>query len=144
MGYTDAPEGWWREFVAETPPRTGKLAVVRKDGSPHVTPVWVDLDGDALVFTTHPATIKGRSIARDGRVSVCFDDERPPHSFATVSGRAEVVDDPERVRYWSARIAARYLSPERAAAFAARDGVAEEVVVLVRDPRVVAKLDVAD
>ena len=34
MGYTEAPEGWWREFVLATPARTGKLAVTRKDGSP--------------------------------------------------------------------------------------------------------------
>jgi|GEM_PF-2461214 len=27
MGYNDAPEGWWREFVAATPPRTAERAI---------------------------------------------------------------------------------------------------------------------
>jgi len=27
MGHNDAPEGWWREFVAATPPRTAKQAI---------------------------------------------------------------------------------------------------------------------
>ena len=69
MGYTDAPAGWWRDFVLAEPPRTAKLAVVRADGSPHVAPVWVDLDGDQIVFMTSAETIKGKAILRDPRVS---------------------------------------------------------------------------
>ena len=41
MPYTDAPPGWWQDFVSALPPRTAKLAIVRADGSPHVAPVWV-------------------------------------------------------------------------------------------------------
>ena len=44
VAYTEAPEGWWQEFVSAVPARTGKLAVVRRDGSPHVAPVWAILD----------------------------------------------------------------------------------------------------
>lgn len=32
--------------------RTAKLATVRANGRPHVAPVWFDLDGDDLIFTT--------------------------------------------------------------------------------------------
>ncbi|WP_447004903.1 PPOX class F420-dependent oxidoreductase [Saccharothrix isguenensis] len=144
MAYTEAPDGWWREFVSATPPRTGKLAVVRKDGSPHVSPVWVDLDGGTLVFTTSLGSIKGKAIARDGRVSVCLDDERPPFAFVTVSGRAEVEDDPEQVRYWAGRIGARYMGANRANEYAERNAVPGEVVVRIRDAKVVAKIAVAD
>ena len=143
MAYTEAPNGWWREFVSASPARTGKLAVVRKDGSPHVSPVWVDLDGGTLVFTTGLESIKGRAIVRDGRVSVCLDDERPPFAFVTVSGRAELVDDPEQVRYWAGRIGARYMGADRADEFAERNGVPGEVVVRIRDAKIVAKVDVA-
>jgi hypothetical protein len=31
MGYTNAPDGWWQEFVSDVPARTAKLAVVRAD-----------------------------------------------------------------------------------------------------------------
>ena len=50
MGYTKAPDDWWQTFVTALPARTAKLAVTRLDGSPHVAPVWVDLDGDDIVF----------------------------------------------------------------------------------------------
>jgi PPOX class probable F420-dependent enzyme len=144
MGYTDTPDGWWREFVAATPARTGKLAIVRKDGSPHVSPVWVDLDGGTIVFTTHVDSIKGKAIRRDGRVAVCLDDERPPFAFVTVSGRAELVDDPEQVRYWAGRIGARYMGANRANEFAERNAVPGEVVVRIRDAKIVAKTGITD
>ena len=99
MGYTDAPAGWWREFVLAFPARTAKLAVVRADGSPHVAPVWVDLDGDQIVFTTSADTIKGKAILRDPRVSLCWDDERPPFSFVTVSGTAVTSADADELCY---------------------------------------------
>lgn len=144
MGYMDAPEGWWREFVSESPARTGKLAVVRKDGSPHVSPVWVDLDGSTLLFMTGLESIKGKAITRDGRVAICFDDERPPFAFVTITGRAEVVDDREQVTYWAGRIGGRYMGAERADEYAERNGGHGEIVVRLRDVKVVAKVDVAD
>ena len=70
MGYTDAPPGWWRKFIMASPARTAKLAVVRADGSPHVAPVWADLDGDQVVFMTSADTVKGKAILRDPRVSL--------------------------------------------------------------------------
>ncbi len=48
--------------------RTGKLATVRKDGRPHVVPVWFELDGDTIVFTTWHQTVKAANIRRDPRV----------------------------------------------------------------------------
>src|SRR5215475_14698258 len=93
VGYTDAPPGWWREFIMASPARTAKLAVVRADGSPHVAPVWADLDGDQVVFMTSADTVKGKAIARDPRVSLCWDDERPPFSFVTIAGIAATTAD---------------------------------------------------
>ena len=51
--------------------RTAKLATVRQDGRPHVTPVWFELDGDTLVFSTWHTSVKAVNIRRDGRVPVC-------------------------------------------------------------------------
>lgn len=144
MGYTAAPEGWWRDFVLATPARTGKLAVVRADGSPHVAPVWVDLDGDDLVFMTAADTLKGKAILRDPRVAICFDDERPPFAFALVRGTATTSTDPDELRMWATRIAARYMGEDEAEAYGRRNAVPPEMVVRVSVERVVAKVDVAD
>lgn len=144
MAYNDAPPGWWRDFLTALPARTAKLAVTRADGSPHVAPVWVDLDGDEVVFMTSSETVKGRAILRDGRVALCLDDERPPFSFVTVSGTTTTSTDPDELLAWGTRIAARYMGPEQAEAFGRRNAVPPEMVVRVRPTKVVAKVDVAD
>lgn len=143
MGYTDAPDGWWQEFVSAQPSRTAKLAVVRADGSPHVAPVWVDLDGDDIVFTTGADTVKGRAIRRDPRVALCWDDERPPFSFATVTGRAVTSSEPADLLYWATRLGGRYMGADRADEYGRRNAVPPEMVVRVTPIRVVAKADVA-
>ena len=101
VAYRDAPPGAWRAFVDALPARTAKLAVVRADGSPTSRPFWVDLDGDDVVFMTSADTIKGKAILRDPRVSLCWDDERPPFSFVTIAGSATTSTDPNQLRHWA-------------------------------------------
>jgi PPOX class probable F420-dependent enzyme len=144
MGYSDAPDVWWQSFVGATPARTAKLAVVRADGSPHVAPVWVDLDGDEIVFMTSADTLKGKAILRDPRVSLCFDDERPPFSFVTVAGTAATSTDPDELLHWATRIGGRYMGVTRADEYGRRNAVPPEMVVRVTPTRVVAKVNVAD
>jgi PPOX class probable F420-dependent enzyme len=144
MGYTDAPEGWWQSFVGALPARTAKLAVDRADGSPHVAPVWVDLDGDEIVFMTGADTLKGKAILRDPRVSLCWDDERPPFSFVTVAGTVTTSTDPGELLHWATRIGGRYMGADRAAAYGRRNAVPPEMVVRVTPTKVVAKVNVAD
>ncbi|MBA2279684.1 MAG: PPOX class F420-dependent oxidoreductase [Actinomycetota bacterium] len=143
MSYRDAPDGWWQAFVQAEPARTAKLAIVRADGSPHVAPVWVDVDGDDVLFTTSAGTIKGKAILRDPRVSLCWDDERPPFSFVTVAGTATTSTDPDEILSWSTRIAGRYMGAELADAYGRRNAVPPEMVVRVTPTKVVAKVDVA-
>jgi hypothetical protein len=148
MAYTPAPDGFWPRFVLDAPARTAKLAVVRADGSPHVAPVWVDLDrsGDEIhvVFMTSADTIKGKAILRDPRVCLCWDDERPPFSFVTVAGTTTTSTDPDELLAWGTRIAARYMGAEHADAYGRRNAVPPEMVVRVTPTRVTAMVDIAD
>ncbi|UFR05998.1 PPOX class F420-dependent oxidoreductase [Streptomyces sp. Go40/10] len=132
----------WRAFVSEGT-RTGKLCTVRTDGSPHVAPIWFLLDGDDLVFTTGKETVKGRNLARDGRVALCVDDDRPPFSFTVLNGRARLSEDLAEVRLWATRIAARYMGEGRAEEYGARNGVPGELLVRVTVDHVQAMRDVA-
>ena len=143
MGYTEAPAGWWQSFVSAAPARTAKLAVVRADGSPHVAPVWVDMDGDDVVFMTSLDTIKGKAIMRDPRVALCWDDERPPFSFVTVAGTARVDDDPDELVRWATRIGGRYMGAERAEEYGKRNAVPEESLVRAKITKVIARADIA-
>lgn len=143
MGYQTAPDGWWQKFVTELPARTAKLAVVRKDGSPHVVPIWVATDGDDIVFTTGANTIKGKAILRDPRISLCFDDEKSPFAFVTLSGSVTTSTDPDELVRWAGIIGGRYMGADQAEALGERNGVAPSMVVRLRPNKIVAMVDVA-
>ena len=54
----------WQAFVMEGT-RTGKVATARKDGRPHVVPVWFVLDRADIAFTTSATSVKGQALRRD-------------------------------------------------------------------------------
>ena len=134
----------WRSFLLSGT-RTAKLATVRRDGRPHVAPVWFDLEGDELVFTTHRDTAKGRNLLRAPRVMLAVDDERAPFSFVLVEGAARVeAPSPAELLPWCTRIARRYVGAERAAAYGRRSAVEGELLVRVPLARVTSATGVTD
>jgi PPOX class probable F420-dependent enzyme len=137
-------EDEWRAFLL-SPVRPGTLAVTRKDGRPHLAPVWYDVDDESrIVFNTGAETIKGRAIRRDGRAAFCVQDDRPPFSYAMLSGPTTWSGDVEDVRPWAARIGGRYMGPDRAEEYGARNGAPGELVVWLTPTNVVAEADIAD
>jgi PPOX class probable F420-dependent enzyme len=131
-----------RSFLAEGT-RTAKVATVRKDGSPHVTPVWFVLDGDDLVFTTGCEDVKAHNLRRNPRIAVAVDDQLLPYSHVRITGEAEISDDLDEMLEWTTRIGARYMGEDRAEEFGRRDAVAGEVLVRVRPTRVTGESAVA-
>ena len=125
--------------------RTGKLAVTRLDGSPMVVPIWFGVDDDdTLLFTTWGDSIKGKSLRRDGRVSLCVDEDEPPYSYVRVDGVATISEDPELLRLWAGRIGARYMGAERGEQFGERNGVPGELLVRITPTKIVAQAGIAD
>ena len=133
----------WRAFL-QLGTRTGKLATVRKDGWPHVVPVWFVLDGEDIVFTTGARTVKGRALRRDPRACLCVDDENPPYAFVMVEGRATLSDDLEKMLVYATAIGSRYMGADNAEAFGRRNAVPGELLVRLTPTRVVAEDRVAD
>ena len=123
--------------------RTGKFAVTRRDGSPHVLPVWFVLEGDDFLFNTGADTVRGRSLRRDGRGCMLIDEERPPYAFLKAEGRAEIIDDLEESLRVATLIGGRYMGAERAEEFGRRNAVPGELLVRFRPERVFGQLGVA-
>jgi PPOX class probable F420-dependent enzyme len=65
------------------------LATLMKDGSPQVTPTWVDIDKDnnTILVNTAKGRIKYRNISRDPRIAVSVIDTSNPYDMVTVRGR---------------------------------------------------------
>ena len=125
--------------------RTGKLAVTRLDGSPMVVPIWFAVDDDdTLLFTTWGDSVKGKSLRRDGRVSLCVDVDEPPYAYVRVDGTTTLLDDPDLLRTWATRIGGRYMGAELAEQYGGRNAVPGELLVRVTPTRIVAQAGIAD
>lgn len=131
-----------REFLAEGT-RTGKLATVRRDGRPHVVPIWFVLDGDDLVFTTGVGSVKARAMRRDPRVCLCVDDQRPPFAYVMIDGTASLSEDMDDLLRFATLIGGRYMGAERAEEFGRRNAVAGELVVRVTAAKLTAWAEIA-
>ena len=118
--------------------RTAKLATVRADGRPHVAPVWFVMDGDDVVFMTGADTVKGRTMARDPRVSLVVDLEEPPYAFVAVEGRVTLSADVEQMLPLSIAIAHRYVGEDQAEEFGRRNAVDGELLVRLHPTKVIA------
>lgn len=125
-------------------PRTGKLATVRTDGRPHLTPIWFDLDGEMVVFTTWHESVKAANLRREPRVSLCVDDEAPPFAYVLIEGEAAISADPAELRRWATRIAGRYMGADQAEAYGKRNSVAGELLVRVKPTKIIAVKRIAD
>ena len=132
----------YRDFLLHGT-RTGKLATVRKDGRPHVVPIWFDLDGETLVLTTWGESVKAKNIRRDPRVCICVDDETPPFAFVQIEGTADLSDDPDDQLYWATRIGGRYMGVELAEVYGKRNSTPGELIVRVTPTKIVARKDIA-
>ena len=130
-----------RDFLAHGT-RTAKLGFVAADGRPLVAPIWFVVHGDELWFNTGSRTAKGRAIARDPRLVICVDMERPPYAYVQVQGIATVTEDPGELVASATLIGRRYMGADRAEEFGQRNGVPGELLVKLRPTKVVTDLNV--
>ncbi|GAA1983999.1 PPOX class F420-dependent oxidoreductase [Microbacterium pumilum] len=69
-------------------PSTCYIATLMRDGSPQLTQVWVDTDGQHIVVNSVDTHLKVRNLRRDPRVAVTISDPAHPRGYVQVRGRA--------------------------------------------------------
>ena len=88
------------------------LATVKKDGSPQVTPTWVDRDNDTILINTAKGRVKQENVSRDPRVSISLVDDRNPYSMVTITGKV-IEQTTEGADEHIDKLARRYLNTDR-------------------------------
>jgi len=63
------------------------LATSMPDGSPHISPVWIDRDEEFLLVNTVPGRVKQRNVSRDPRVAISMVQEKNPYRHLFIRGR---------------------------------------------------------
>ena len=77
----------------------GAVATIRPDGTPHVTPVWVDYDGERPLFNTATGRAKWQHLRRDPRVTIEVYSHEDPYDYVTVTGSVELEEGEEANRH---------------------------------------------
>lgn len=86
----------------------GAVATIREDGTPHVTPVWVDYDGEHVVFNTASPRAKWKHLKRDPRVTIEVHSRENPYEYVTVTGTAEIDENEEAANRHIDKLSQKY------------------------------------
>ena len=106
------------------------VATVNADGSPQLTVVWVDYDGENVVFNTAAGRAKPRNIERGSLVSVLVFDGTDFNRWVSVTGPAAIEQDGDRAH--ADKLAQQYAGRERFG------GTEQRLIVRIRPDRVTA------
>ena len=63
------------------------LATIMPDGSPQVTPVWFDTDGDDILINTNEGRVKDRNMRVRPNVAMTIQDPNDPYRYLGVRGK---------------------------------------------------------
>lgn len=88
------------------------VATIMPDGSPQVTPVWIDYDGQYILINTAKGRVKDRNMRRDGRVALSILDPDDPYRRLQVRGRVAQITE-EGAREHIDALAARYWGKDK-------------------------------
>jgi PPOX class probable F420-dependent enzyme len=123
-----------KRFVAKA--RIATLATVRRDGSPHITPVWFRYEDGTFAVSVDRGSVKHRNVARDPRVELCIDDrERPPFHTVIVRGRASVEDAPPAE--WRLALAVHYLGEGAGRRYVEMNDAPDSVLLRITPEKIV-------
>lgn len=90
-----------------------RIATVKPDNSPHVTPVWYLWENNQLLMTIPKDSVKARNIRQNNKVAVTIDTDKAPIKAVIIEGTAEFEElSNETKRKNDRRLAAKYVKPE--------------------------------
>ena len=70
------------------------ISTINSDGSPQLTPVWGDYDGEHVLVNTAEGRLKHKNILRDPRVAISVVDHNNPLNMTTIKGKViEIIPD---------------------------------------------------
>ena len=88
------------------------IATVGRDGTPQVTPVWIDYDGTHVRFNTARGRVKTRNLERNPTIAMSVQDPENPYRYVQVKGRVTGMTEEGADEHIDA-LAKKYLGQDR-------------------------------
>lgn len=63
------------------------VATLMKDGSPQITPTWVDYVDGKIIINTAEGRVKQQNLSRDKRIAISIVDRNNPYNMVTIRGK---------------------------------------------------------
>jgi PPOX class probable F420-dependent enzyme len=112
------------------------VAVIRPDGSPHVTVTWIDGSWDHVLVNTAAGRVKDRYVRADPRVSVTVHDQDDPYRWHRYDGVVEKFVEGEEAEEHIDALCRRY----NGKAWTYKDGQVR-VLYRIRPTRILRRYD---
>ena len=109
MSGKSIPEAFKPLFTGKT---FAQMATLNADGTPQVTPVWVDLDGGNILVNTAKGRVKDRNVRRNPAVTLALQDPENPYRYISVQGRVTNIAEQGAVAHID-KLAQRYMGVEK-------------------------------
>ena len=120
-----------RKLIEE--PNFGYLATVMEDGSPQVSPVWVDLENGYVRVNTATGRVKERNLRRDPRVAISVADRNNQYEKVDIRGRVVDVAEGDEAEQHIDALAKKYMGVET---YPWRSADERRVIVRIQPERV--------
>ena len=69
------------------------LAIVLRDGTPHVTPLWFDYDGKHVIVNSALGRVKDKVLRRSGVAAIAISDPENPYRYIQIRGKVVEVTE---------------------------------------------------
>lgn len=63
------------------------VSTLSEDGSPHLTPVWADMEGELILINTFETSTKNKNITKDPRIAISVVENNNPYNMVSIKGR---------------------------------------------------------
>lgn len=100
-----------RDLLADEMRAMAFLATVMADGTPQVTPVWFDMDGDHIRINTASGRVKDRNMRERPHVALAVVDPENPYRHVQIRGKVVAANE-EGAREHIDQLAAKYTDRE--------------------------------
>ncbi len=101
-----------RDLVTDDKKAFASLATLMDDGSPQVTPVWFDLEGDFLRINTVRGRVKDRNMASRKEVAILIMDPEDPYRYVHIRGTVAAEREEDAVEH-THLLARKYLGVDK-------------------------------
>lgn len=92
-------------------PNLAHLATMDPDGCPQVTPVWIDVEGEDLVFNSAEGRQKVKNLRRSPQCSISIVDPENPYNVLAIQGRVVEITEEGADEHIN-KLARKYLGAE--------------------------------